>query len=70
MKASVRVKEPQLVNKHTIPLFTFGIEVVLYAIVFMALEAASIESAFKAAVVLAIALRIFYKLLNSNKSKS
>jgi len=63
------MKQPQLVTKHTIPLFTFGIEVILYAIVFMALDSASIESAFKAAVVLAIALRIFYKLLNSNKSK-
>jgi uncharacterized membrane protein YGL010W len=64
------MKQPQLVTKHTIPFFTFGIEVILYAIVFMALDSASIESAFKAAVVLAIALRIFYKLLNSNKLKS
>jgi uncharacterized membrane protein YGL010W len=67
MEAPITVKKPQLINKYTIPVISFSIEVILYAVIFIAIEAATMENAFKAAVVLAIALRIFWKICDSKK---
>jgi heme/copper-type cytochrome/quinol oxidase subunit 4 len=61
-------KEPSIVNKYTIFLFSFILEIVLYAVIFIAIEAATLETAFKAATVLAIALRLFWKYLESKKT--
>jgi hypothetical protein len=60
-------KDSSIINKYTIPVFSFGLEVFLYAIIFIAIEAATIETAFKAALVLAVALRILWKYLDSRK---
>jgi heme/copper-type cytochrome/quinol oxidase subunit 4 len=63
MSASKKPKE----NAFLVKVVSFSLEILLYTVVFLVLESASLEQAMKAAIVLAIGIRFFFHIIKGSK---